>query len=231
MFTSIKKVAMASALLATATVSTSAMAELTGNFGFTSNYIVRGINFGESGAYGGIDYSSDMFYAGIWVIDDGANGVDGLETDFYVGVAGESGDFSWDVALIRYEYTYTTTAETEIAASFGFSDWFGLTIAQGNDDDGTVDSDYTYFEVSFSGEVAGGNVTFKYGDTDLDEDDLFANGAGFFFPDTTYLELGFSGEVAGFDWAVGVGEQIDEPAGVGDIDAYMFIDISKTFDL
>ena len=71
-----------------------ANAEWSGNVGWTSEYIFRGISQSDSSAYVGVDYESQGFYAGTWAADVGQ----GSEVDFYVGYAGGLGDsFSYQV--------------------------------------------------------------------------------------------------------------------------------------
>ncbi len=102
---------------ATAFAPTAAQAELSGNIGVHSKYLLRGIFEENDGAaiQGGLDYGHDSgFYAGWWfsslsynyetdVVDTDATGT-GVENDFYAGFAGEMGTIGYDIGLIQYLY-------------------------------------------------------------------------------------------------------------------------------
>ncbi len=96
------------------------LAELTGNVGVTNNYIWRGVTqTGDKPAVsGGIDYAHESgLYAGTWISNvnfSGApgSGGDGYEQDYYAGFSGSSGDFSYDVGYIYWDYP-TSTAATD----------------------------------------------------------------------------------------------------------------------
>jgi uncharacterized protein (TIGR02001 family) len=92
---------------------------ITGNIGFYSQYIFRGLNQTdkEPALQGGLDYShSSGFYLGTWASniswlrDFGAySGGGSLEMDFYGGFRGPIGksDFGYDVGLLYYYYPGT----------------------------------------------------------------------------------------------------------------------------
>lgn len=87
--------------------STAVQAEITGNIGFTSNYLWRGVTqtSDDAAVQGGIDYSNASgLYAGVWA----SNITGGEEIDVYGGFAGEAGDVSYDVGLIQYIYPSAT---------------------------------------------------------------------------------------------------------------------------
>lgn len=97
-----------------------AQAEVSGNFGATSNYLWRGVtqSGGKAAVSGGLDYASDVgFYAGAWVstVDfDTTTEIDGevvpavddttYEADLYFGFGGEIGDFGYDLNYAYYGY-------------------------------------------------------------------------------------------------------------------------------
>lgn len=112
---------------------------VTANIGFTTDYVFRGItqNVGKPAIQGGIDYAhSSGLYAGVWgsnigwITGSGATGNASLELDTYIGFKNSfSGDFSYDVGLIRYNYlgAYTPSAggyvkadTDEVYASLGY---------------------------------------------------------------------------------------------------------------
>ncbi len=209
-------------------LSTMAAAEspFSANVGIVSDYYFRGSNLGDAGAYGGVDFEKNGFYAGTWWIDDGGAGNDGLETDFYLGYGHEyESGFSVGLGLTRYDYTYTSDYEQEINVNLGYGQ-FGFEYSTGTDEDigkhgdADVDTDYDFIALSWSGDVFGVTVGSFDADTDADEDDY------------TYIEASASGEiVAGIDAGVTLGVKSDDGTGSGTDDGYLFLDISKSFDL
>ncbi len=221
-----KKLLASSVLAATAVAgfSAPAMADVSANVGFVSDYYFRGANLGDAGMYGGVDYEAGGFYAGTWVIDDGTGGNDGLEYDLYFGYGADVGGVSLYAGYSLYSYTYTGDNEGEfnLGAAVGP---FALDIAIGednNDDSGDPDFDYEFISLSWSGEVFGATV----GRYEADED-----GGDFEY---NYVELSASAELSGFDFTASIGTQFDAEDASGDIndlDGYMILDVSKTFDL
>ncbi|NNF66677.1 MAG: hypothetical protein HKM98_04115 [Gammaproteobacteria bacterium] len=78
-----------------------AQAELSGNIGWQSQYIFRGIPQSTSSAQGGLDYESGGFYLGTWAADVGT----GAEIDAYGGYGWTAGDFSFGIGTTAYFYT------------------------------------------------------------------------------------------------------------------------------
>ncbi len=111
-----------------------ARAELSGNIGVYSKYVLRGLtNDAESddvAVQGGLDYAHESgFYAGWWAStldytyskDGGATSGNGFENDFYAGYAGEYNNFTYDVGLIQYLYMDVDDSDlTELALSVGY---------------------------------------------------------------------------------------------------------------
>ena len=120
-----KKTLLAGAVAATMLPGVASAAEsphtLTGNIGFFSQYIFRGLNQTDTdpALQGGLDYShSSGLYAGTWASniswlrDFGAySGGASLEWDFYGGFKGAfgKGDLGYDVGLLYYYYPGTVT--------------------------------------------------------------------------------------------------------------------------
>jgi uncharacterized protein (TIGR02001 family) len=115
---------------ATAFVPTAANAEMSGNIGVHSKYLLRGIFEENDGAavQGGLDYGHESgFYAGWWFsslsYEYDASGTDpftgkGVENDFYAGFAGEAGGFGYDIGLIQYVYMNVDDSDlTELTAT------------------------------------------------------------------------------------------------------------------
>lgn len=204
--------------LSTVAISPCLYAGASANAGFVSDYYFRGVNLGDGGLYAGLDYEAGGFYAGTWWIDDGHGGNDGLETDGYLGYGMEHGDFSWSVGYNRYDYTYTSDYEDEVAVSLGFA-MVSLDIVDGTAYDETSsptsESDYEHVALGVSGDVLGVTV----GSTEFDDDP---------FGSYDYIEFSAGGEIGGFDVSVTAG---DASYDGGDPGAYMFLDIGKSFDL
>ncbi len=86
---------------------------LTGNVGFFSQYIFRGLTQTDTkpALQGGFDYShASGLYLGTWasnvswLSDFGAYTSSSLEWDFYGGYKNTLGDFGYDVGLLQYYY-------------------------------------------------------------------------------------------------------------------------------
>lgn len=105
-------------LTALALLPTISIAELSGNVGYVSDYVYRGIYQEESSASFGVDYESeDGIYVGTWMADVG----DGIESDFYAGFGGSSGDFSYGLGFTGYYYSDGwDNAYEEVNLSFGY---------------------------------------------------------------------------------------------------------------
>ncbi len=84
-----------------------AQADFTGNVGWESEYVFRGIYQSDSSAQGGLDWedkfgddSSIGYYAGTWV----ASVENGMEIDYYGGIKGDLGDASYSLGATLYTY-------------------------------------------------------------------------------------------------------------------------------
>ncbi|MEG3766327.1 TorF family putative porin [Alteromonas sp. 14N.309.X.WAT.G.H12] len=122
------KISMKKTLLAVAISSAALMtsapsfAELSANVSVTNNYIWRGLTqtANEAAVQGGIDYSHESgFYAGTWAsnVNYGADDIYSYEHDLYLGFSGESGDFTYDVGYLYYNY--------DSEAEFDFGEIYG----------------------------------------------------------------------------------------------------------
>jgi len=109
MKTSVMK-GMVTGLALAAAMPMTAMAEMSGNIGYTSNYLWRGQTQtnDQSAISGGLDYShSSGVYAGVWTSNAnwaGATETSTTEMDLYLGYAGKAGEFTYDVGYISYGY-------------------------------------------------------------------------------------------------------------------------------
>lgn len=161
------------------------MAEVSGNIGFVSDYIFRGIYQAASSGSGGVDYAHDSgFYVGTWVADVD----DGLETDLYFGYGSDVGEFSWGVGFTGYYYTdlFDNTYE-EVNLGIGYS-FVSLDVAIGGYDDPNplAADDYTFASLTF--EVPNGPY-FTFGSWG----DEFTG---------DYVEVGYGFEWHGFDLSI-----------------------------
>jgi hypothetical protein len=182
----IKHLLPALAVSAAAIVPATAMAEVSANIGWSSEYIFRGVYQEDSSAFAGADYVSDGgFYLGTWGADVGT----GLETDLYFGYAGGE-TFTYKIGYTGYFYTDDfddTYSEVNLGIGYGI---FALDVAVGEWDGFGVPADYTFTSVTISPERG---PYFKVGSFSQDFDG-------------DYFELGYtySIEDAGVDLSVAV---------------------------
>ena len=130
-------------LIATAMVAATgaAQAEISGNVAIASDYKFRGVSQTDNGMalQGGLDYGHDSgFYVGTWMSNVDSNffnnGTDPqLEMDFYVGYAGEAGDFGYDVSLVQFEYSGCDACDTTELYVNGSYSMFNATFAYTNE--------------------------------------------------------------------------------------------------
>ena len=113
MKTAIKPLALATAfsIASMAGAIAPAQAELSGNIGIFSSYVLRGITNApendNAALQGGIDWAGDLgFYAGYWGSNLGYGNPDsdtkGFENDFYAGWGGSKDLLSWDIGATYY---------------------------------------------------------------------------------------------------------------------------------
>ena len=104
-----------------ATVSTTAVAEVTANASVTNNYLWRGLtqSTNQAAVQGGVDYAHDSgIYVGTWVsnVQYAPGDIYSYENDIFVGFSGGD-DFSYDVGWLYYNY--------DNAAKFDFHEIYG----------------------------------------------------------------------------------------------------------
>lgn len=118
--TVLKKTLIAAAVVTSTLVATPAFADLSANYAVSSAYMWRGQSISDPApaVSGGIDYSDDMFYAGMWTSSEGAFD-NSQETDLYVGIAGEAGDLAYDVGLITYYYPEASSSSDLLNGGLG----------------------------------------------------------------------------------------------------------------
>ena len=119
---------------ATAFAPVAVQAEMTGNIGVHSEYLLRGIGRenDDTAVQGGFDYSHDSgLYLGYWGSNLGYSydrnvgadpGGNGFENDLYGGFAGSAGDVSYKLGLIQYYYINVDDSDlTEFLANVGYA--------------------------------------------------------------------------------------------------------------
>lgn len=165
----VKSVVVAGALI----ISGNAMAALSGNVGFNSNYLWRGQTQtnDQSAISGGIDYAHDSgLYVGLWTSNVTWTTTPGSELDAYVGFSGEAGSMSYDIGYISYGYPHEATSDfselyvgvgfgpasltysmdsvnktsyIDLSADFKFSDKMGMGVHYGTWGDSATGTDYS----------------------------------------------------------------------------------------
>jgi uncharacterized protein (TIGR02001 family) len=164
-----KKLLLASAVAAALGGPTTALAQsssphtLTGNVGFFSEYIFRGLQQtdGKPALQGGFDYShSSGLYAGTWasnvswLSDAAAYTSSSLEWDFYGGFKGTFGksDFGYDVGLLQYVYPGSPlpgVTKADTLEAYGALSWKWLTaklsVSLSDETFGVPNSDGSYY--------------------------------------------------------------------------------------
>ncbi len=180
--TKIRQLTAGIALVSCTVASTSALAEVSFNVGWASEYYFRGILQKNSSASAGVDYEDSGFYVGTWAADVG----DGLEVDLYggYGIETEAG-FSASVGYTGYFYTGEfddTYQEINLGAGFGMLS-VGYSIGQwdgfGNE------QDYTFLEATIEHEGFYGTFG-SFGD-DFDGE---------------YIELGYGVTISDIDFGI-----------------------------
>ena len=134
---------------------------LTGNFGFFSQYIFRGLTQTDRNPalQGGFDYShSSGLYLGTWasniswLSDYGAYNGSSMEWDFYGGYKNSVGPFGYDVGLLQYYYPGSVNPglnKADTTELYGALSWkwlsAKLSYSVGDKIFGVADSQGTYY--------------------------------------------------------------------------------------
>ena len=205
--------ALSAAIAAASLTTGTAVAGASANVGYTSDYYFRGIYQASSSASAGLDYEHESgAYVGTWFGDVG----EGLETDYYIGYAGEMEGVSYDVGYIVYDYTNEFDEKyTEIDVTLGYGP-ISVEFAKGEYDT-AVTQDYTF--TAITAEHNGFHVTFASFGDDFDG---------------SYTEVGYGAEVGGFDMGVALlnnDEDLDVVTTKGDGETTLTFSIAKSFDL
>jgi len=188
-------------------------AQVSGNIGWTSDYIFRGIFQAESSAYAGVDYSAGGFYVGTWLADV----TQGLEDDIYFGYGGGE-DFTWSVGYTGYFYTDDfddTYHEINVGIGYGL---FALDVAVGQWDGFGDKQDYTFAAITISPEKG---PYYKFGTFGKDFDG-------------DYFEIGYTYtlEDAGLDFTAAIVNSSDlNVSPSGNADTVVTFSITKSFEM
>ena len=166
------------------------MVSISGNAGFMSEYIFRGVHQEESVANGGLDLSAGGFYTGVWVADVGADDGNGMEYDLYAGYIYEMESAYLGAGYTAYRYTEdwdenydeinlyagASMDDFSIDLSFSFGEY------DGSFTDDPDDQDYTILEVS----MGYGGWFANFGSWGDDAEDL-----------GEYVEFGYGMDIGG----------------------------------
>lgn len=193
-----KQIITATALLLGVITGPALAVEVTGNAGFVTEYLFRGLpqTDGKAAAQGGIDAAWESgFYLGTWgsSVRSGdsfgggelISGESGVEVDLYGGFSGESGDFNYGAGFTFYTYSDDFDEDyLELNLSGGWQ-WLTLDIAIGEYDT-DPEEDYNFYSLTgewghfyttygnFSDDFDGSYIEFGYTNTlTVAETDLF----------------------------------------------------------
>lgn len=206
-------------VVATSTVaSTAALAGLSGNVGYVSDYVFRGIYQTASSASAGLDYDfGNGLAVGVWAADVD----DGIEYDLYGSFGGEVGDLGYSIGYTSYRYSDDWDGEYD-EVNLGLS--YGPLSVDYADGEytpvGGTTSDYSFTSVTL--EHKGAYITFGTFGKDADGD---------------YTEVGYGLESGGIDYGIAIiknSEELDQVSGHsadGDGETIMTFSIGKSFDL
>lgn len=142
--------------IAAMAASAPSMAEVTANASMANNYIWRGLtqSINEAVVQGGIDYGHESgFYAGTWVSNVAYDSDDAYsyEHDMYLGFAGETEMFSYDVGYLYYNYDSNAGYDfSEVYGSIGFGNFSAtLYLLVDTEADESPGEDFGFAETSY----------------------------------------------------------------------------------
>ena len=224
-----KRGALVSTLVLAAATPAVSMAGGSGNIGFVTDYVYRGIYQADSSAYAGADYSTDSgFYVGTWWADVGL----GTETDVYLGYTGGNDSITYKIGYTGYYYLDDFDGdynEINLGLTAGI---FAIDAAIGSYDPLTGDSeDYTFLSVTLAPEMG---PYYKYGVWGGDfADNILPSITKDGSDDGDYLEVGYawSFEEPGIDFSAAlIHSSVLPVGGLGnDADYILTFGIKKNF--
>jgi uncharacterized protein (TIGR02001 family) len=126
--------------LGTAAVPATSFADTTGNIGFVTDYIFRGILQAPSSAYAGADWSGEKgLYAGTWWADVNQ----GTETDWYGGWTGGGESVKFKIGATLYRYYDDFDGNYDEVNLGLYAGIFALDVAVGQYDSDFSNSNYS----------------------------------------------------------------------------------------
>jgi Bacterial protein of unknown function (Gcw_chp) len=219
------------ALSAAMLVPTTSQAQVSGNIGWVSDYVFRGIYQADSSAYVGFDYAGDSgFYAGTWWADVGL----GTETDIYAGWQGGSDSLQFKAGYTGYRYLDDFDGDYDEINLGLYAGIFSLDIAIGNYSPLTgSDSDYVFTSVTLAPEKG---PYYKYGVFSGDfKDDVLPGLTKDGGSSGDYFEIGYgwSFEDQGIDLSAALTYSSNLPVGgIGNpADYILTFGIKKNFEM
>jgi len=237
----LRKPVTASLLLGGVFMAGHAQAELTGNAGFTTNYLWRGVTQtnDDPAVQGGLDYSHDSgIYLGGWAsnvdfadpqVSDGAlpaiTSRTEYELDLYGGYAGGVGDFGYDLGFIYYAYPLSDDANFGELALGGSWKWLSAGIAytvtsEVEGESAFKEDDIYYYAAADIPLAKGLSLGLNVGRYEFDE------------VDTDYTHYGIKLNKAGFSFGFEQNDlDGDFPAGKDADDPRIVISYTHDFDL
>lgn len=188
----------------------SAQHNLSGNIGYQSHYIFRGVPQSRSSAQGGLDYEFGGLYAGTWAADVGM----GAEVDVYGGYGWTLGEFTLGLGATGYFYTDDfddTYTEINLSASYGALD---ISYNPGRYDNfAGPRQDYSFTSVGFELSGVFARIGMFGGDFDGD-----------------FYEVGYGFDVGGIDLSLGV-VYSDDKLVSGSSNTNLYFGINKTLGI
>lgn len=212
-------IALPAAILC-ALASTANAGEWSANASATSNYIWRGLTQTENEAavQGGIDYAADNgFYAGTWTsnVNYGAGDVYSYEHDVYAGYTFSTGDISWDVGYLYYNYDSEAEFDFgEVYVGMGIGDFsIQYNLLANTEADEADGQDFGfgeayYLSLDYGWELENGvAVGVHMGHHDGDFAEAFnGNASGYFDYNITFAKDGFTFMISDTDVEGGAAE-------------------------
>lgn len=186
-----KNVLVPALVFAAVAAPATSMADVTGNIGYVSDYVFRGIYQTDSSAYAGVDWSGEKgMYVGTWWADVGT----GTETDIYFGWTGGSDDVKYKIGYTGYRYLDKFDADYDEVNLGLYAGIFALDIAAGNYDGnlfapGSGNQNYVFTSLTFTPKMG---PYYKIGQWSGDYKNHVLSTAKKANPDGSYLEVGYS---------------------------------------
>lgn len=192
-----------------------ATAELSGNVGFTSDYLWRGVTQTnhQAAVSGGLDYGhSTGLYIGTWASNVAWDSeTSDTEVDVYAGFSGEASGLSYDIGYIKYHYPNV------------YEDF----------DEGYIDLGYSLVSIGYAMDFDNENSYLSLGiDYEIKEGlSLNISGGSFMFDDSDSDYIHYGGSITkaiegGWDFTFGVSDtdlEDDKPIAV--------VSFTKEFDI